>query len=180
MELCLQLHHREFGSFYLNCEKLLNSNNNTEIAFFQLWLKTPIWSRFTGRFEAIPSVWGHWGDLGGQQGDELSFSSCSFIFKKGGVWISWDHLEWNEHLEVHSVHMHNKTRNWVTSMLKSSGKEWVVAGPLITWRRFPVNQKAVQFVLPVFIDFWHAEESLRCQVWILEMIKYWGSCDLAL
>lgn len=144
----------------------LVKNSNLDQVHWKVWSHT--------------SVWGHWGDLGGQQGDELSFSSCSFIFKKKGVWISWDRLEWNEHLEVHSVHIHDGNRNWVTSMLKSSGKEWVVAGPLITRRWFPVNQKAVQFVLPVFIDFWHAEENLRCQVWILEMIKSWGSCDLAL
>lgn len=156
MELCLQLHHRESELFYLDCEKLLNRNNNTEencliSGFVKIpnldqvhwqvlnhqWclrqLKRFGWA--AGRSQAKMSIFS-WGFLNvpafirtANRQEEFELPEIIWRVKWTFMGTQWMCPWWNQKQS-------DKCR--MASMRRSSEKEWVAAGPLTTWRKFPV------------------------------------------
>ena len=165
MELCLQLHHRESGSFYLDCGNLLNSNNMEENCLILGFVKIPNLGRVLNHRWCLRPL-KRFGWAAGRS--QAKISNFSWVFLNVPSFIRTANRQ--EEFELPEIiwrvkqtfmgaqglcswwNQKQSDKSRMASVCRSSGKEWVAAGPLTTWRKFPV-----------LINLWNAEGSLSCK-----------------
>lgn len=164
MELWLQLHHRESGSFYLDCGKLWNSNNMEENCLILGFVKIPDWDQVHWQvlncccFLRTLERFGWAAEISQAKISVFSwiFLNIPFFIRAAGrrsLSFLRSFGEWNKHLWVHRDFAHGGARTKVPNL------EWhPCADQSCSW-----TTECLKEIPYLSFNFWNVEERLSCK-----------------